>query len=272
MFEWIKNLICGPAETNTVQFVGSYKDVLDGVSVGEVNISPDANSTVDFETIEPAVVKSKEDIFWDDLEKSTQDKCKEIEAELLTKKAELLQKYQDEHNTDVTNFKFECKRYGDFLTIYVERFIYTDKIDNHCSAIPLRNLSQIRFIEGNIPDENGVLNYNVVYTRERESRNVYNYGPGKIIGLQEVAPLEHFDDWNRIFELSGQSSDAKRRRYSNRPIAKYKTENYPRMAEDDVIALDTIGNLYIPAGLGKGVYDTIMNEMGDYFQKTLGVK
>ncbi|WP_422923192.1 hypothetical protein [Singulisphaera sp. PoT] len=206
--------------------------------------------------------------------------AREAEPEGLAKRDELFEQAQAEHAKDVAGFKFECKRWGDFLNVSTarlgnprepkNRFFYVEKPEQHYStSVNLNLVTAIRLIEGHVPDMQGELGYayNLVSDNTHGGTTIGGTGFGNYLApsghhwkvfpqfpripysrpLFQMAKPEERDPENTIY-MSDHS-------YSNI----YTTNAYPRPAHDDVILFEGLNaRLFVPAGKGQAVYEAIL--------------
>lgn len=156
------------------------------------------------------------------------------------------------YERDLAAYKFECRRWGDFLALFIER-----ANPNHergepaavltcATAVNLRDTRELRLDEGHGPDDEGVVCYywNTVGGSDRLC----------------VAAWPPAGSYPRLFALD--DPDRGYLSYGPDNMVDYKTSNYPRPAGDDRIRFEGIGGtLYAPAGRGAEVRDVILREI-----------
>lgn len=209
----------------------------------------------------------------------------EMEPEVLRKQDELLAACIAEDKRQSDGFKFSCKKFGDFLTIFIERSGNPDKpqyIDSgparYTSRMPDRKFSttlnlgktrEIKREQGNPADKNGLLKYyyRIVYG---EGETIGGTGFGNYIPTQgeyvvrawypetpydrqmfSLDPPPPPPPQGNVFHIGDDS-------YS----IKFKTEPYARTATDDTIRFEGIGaTVFVPHSLGERVHTAILKEL-----------
>lgn len=176
--------------------------------------------------------------------------AREAEPAVLAKKGDLFSESSAEWMKDRESYKFECRRFGDFLTVFIER--------------------------GANPDLNGVVGYyaSTPYSDEekvgaKELEWTDSYEKKSRTSFFKISPEMPYipKSGRQVFMLdpppSTQSSGGMMMYSSGGPTrTKFKTDNYVRMAEDDQIRFQgTNASIYVPAGLGQKIYDQIMKEI-----------
>lgn len=197
------------------------------------------------------------------------------EAEALAEKDALLANATARHDRDVAGYKFDCRRWGDFLSLFVERLELGWETEEYrprtyATSVNIRETKELRLDEGHAPDVAGILKYYICLKRDD--------GNGSICGggwERQPAPEGcHYYVWpdyptppaRSMFRL-----DAPDEPYMNweDDHPRYSTPNFVRFAADDVIRFEGVGaSLFAPAGCGKAVYEKILREIGDHSLKT----
>lgn len=179
-----------------------------------------------------------------------------------------------EYERDRAGYKFECRRWGGFLALMVERPAslgwYRSPSETgpntYSGSVNLKETREIRFIAGHEPDRNGVLRYDLRLVDER-------YGPYWSSGMGNYLPREgdRYEVHPNYFDMQPQrmlvvAEPPTLRRDDSaiwycggtyRPL--FTTKNWPRAAEDDVIVFEGTGmTLHAPAGMGLAVYQAIL--------------
>lgn len=173
---------------------------------------------------------------------------------------------EDEHRRQVSGYKFECRRYGDFLTLFMERPVKdwreTEFSQRKMStSVNIAATREIRLTAGHAPDFNGVVGYRIngCYiilpdgTRKEDEPVRAEYATADGTHRQLIALDEKRDGESHWGYRSG-------REHTN-----HCTMNFPRPAADDSIRFEGIGaTVYAPFGLGQAVYDAILKEIEAY--------
>lgn len=200
------------------------------------------------------------------------------EIEASAKADALLAEAIAEHERDCGGYKFECRRWGDFLSLFVERLViewghepraYAAK--TYATSVNIRETRELKLIEGNAPDSNGKLEYHVNLRSDDGSSSGWGTGHGRF-----PAPKgHHYFVWanyptttptRSLFALDPRPESNERRGMfmgMNDYKPQRRTPNYPRAAGDDRIRFEGIGaTLFAPAGHGRAVYEKILREIG----------
>ncbi len=171
---------------------------------------------------------------------------------------------EDEHRRQVSGYKFECRRYGDFLTLFMERPVKGwREAEFHqnrlATSVNIAATREIRLTAGHAPDFNGFVLYHVY--------GCYVVMPdGTRKETQPVHPeyATANDARRTLFSLDEKRDDT---HYfsSGRDHTDHRTANFPRPAADDSIRFEGIGaTVYAPFGCGQAVCDAILKEIEAY--------
>ena len=227
------------------------------------------------------VRRAQRDHVHDVLERS----AKLVEDEALAKADAIFAEATEEHNRQVAGYRFKCSVEGRFLLLSAVRegnptekkewFFYDEvPIHDYSTALNLSGIGAIRLDSGHAPDRQGILNY---------AAALENDDPAVIGGTCGGM------GWGNFLPPQGQHWVA-RARYPNVPYSrplfimvapqcqddrnvidlsasdyriKHTTPNYVRPAEDDRVVFEGLhATLYVPAGLGAGVYAEILRATG----------
>jgi len=187
----------------------------------------------------------------------------EAEAGALAKKAQLFNDAANEYAKDCVGFRFRCERIDDWLQIFVARSANPKLTDVRSSfwyypqtqavLVYLKNVTFVELKEGHLPDFNGELEYANEQNYTDGTYNVrprYPYIPygGRPIWYEDVSSQS-------TYFMSSSCNENK---------IKFKTLNYVRAAEDDIIVFNGIhSTLHTPAGKGQEVYNKILEAKRD---------
>lgn len=202
------------------------------------------------------------------------------EPAVLAKKAQLFAEATAEWTKDREGYTFECRRFGDFLVVFIERSAnpdpkkqqYTSFPRKFTTAVNIGTTREIRLIKGHDPDLNGEFNYSADRAAEAKDGVELQYESSDkktVTGFFKVQPSDRFPrlpSYGReVFKLDpAPQNNGVLMGYSSNGIrsTKYRTENYVRVATDDQIRFEGIGaTLFVPSGLGQQVYDSILREL-----------
>lgn len=191
--------------------------------------------------------------------------AKEEEIQVLAKKTELFNTLLESHEKDCTTFKFECRRWGDFLTFFVERYQndpYWNLVGTKKESISI-NLGATKTIKlslGRPPDNHGTVTYTATTDYGKQEQ------PGLPLSFKQEhwyyiarpnLPNVHY--YGVIFDPSEQSGYAPQYNYDSH--IDYYTKNYPRARQDDHIIFEGVGKLWVPPGFGEKTHQTILSEI-----------
>ncbi len=193
------------------------------------------------------------------------------EADALARLPALMDEARKAHADDAAAYSFECKRWGDFLSLFIRR-IGRNWMENEASAkqfatsVNLSQVRDIRLVEGHAVDQNGVLEYGckivvgsgysfVTHPLPKRARKGERY---------EVAPLlPGIEPGGAMFELrekGGARSLAYCEIDDDAPLR--ETKGFLRPASDDRVVFSGIdATVLAPFGRGQEVLDAILAEI-----------
>lgn len=213
--------------------------------------------------------------------------AREAETEALAKADEIFTEAVAEHERQTAGYRFECRRWGDFLTVCVERdanrpsWSGAEPERKIATSLNLGEVREIRLSDGHCFDRRGTVEYRASYVSDDGESSGWGTGFGRMAPqkgyhyavspdypyVPKSRPMIAFEkkkDREHFGHCMGMSD------YQPRHI----TKDYPRPAKDDEIRFLGIGTtIYAPAGKGRAVYDAIMVEIArGYEPATLPVK
>lgn len=211
-----------------------------------------------------------------------EEMAREMEPDLLAKADEAFAAVAAEHERQTAGFRFECRRWGDFLTVFIERMgnsgvpkLFSGMSETKvATSLSLAGTREIRLVEGHCFDRKGSIRYLVTFTRDDgkgggwSSSEDWNDPPPK--GYHhKLTPLQPFIPTSRPIIAASKDPDGSHWSESFSNEMPYETEGFPRPAEDDQIMFAGIDTtIYAPAGKGRGVYDAIMAEIARGYEPT----
>lgn len=259
------------------QWMAAQPATNEDFGVGYAGVSAPSAPTADANQTKLAVEDP-----WADPHARWVEAAKDAEIEVLAKAEERMAAHRADHRKDAATFKFDCRRHGDFLAVFMTRLGYRYQnwtplplapIDSS-ATINLGVTRNIVLIKGHAPDVKGRVSYLLKWMNDKGEQSVGNrqsherfYKP--LSGYRLTAVVDGRHDLpirgpfsNPVMDTSPPTTDSVS--YINYSGAReqpagYTTENYPRSAEDD--AIDFVGaniRLSIPAGKGQQVYASIM--------------
>lgn len=194
------------------------------------------------------------------------------EKELLAQKKEWADAAILEHRGDVDAYKFDCRRHGDFLTLFVTRLGYREDRTvgpvNFSTAINLMLVTEIHMFDGYPPAREVRTMWSMSY--ESEDGSTWGSFPIEMprAGEKFVArpAMSKATPGYRLPYIqtvkSRTSPSVWGMAYIDHEGKVGGTEPFPAKAEDDCIVFEGVGStLLVPYGLGKSVLDRIMQEM-----------
>lgn len=196
--------------------------------------------------------------------------AREKEAELLAEAPHILAEMVARHERDVAAYSFECRRFGDFLTVFLERGRIKDwgsewQVEKFSTGINIGRTKTIRLENGNAPDEKGRVMYRA-HLRAKGGGGTSYCWPGPPM------PDENYEravnpDWrfcrrwarNGDFVTIVDREDKGHSQYWEESLARHVTENFPRDASDDHVHFYGADiSINAPAGLGGSVLEKVM--------------
>lgn len=184
-------------------------------------------------------------------------------ADINAKMPELFFSFREDHAADVAAWSFECKRFGDFLSVFIKR-----RDQRHVSAINLMASKEIELLEGHGPDLLGEVGFFAHKLSSRpDPEAAYEVTHQATPSLPSLSNLIHNpDDWSRplyrTFLVDSPAENGRMNYGSSSPAIAYKVPNAARPAREDRIVFKTSGTLFTPAGLGQQTYEQILSELG----------
>lgn len=182
------------------------------------------------------------------------------ETEALQKADDVLRQAEAAHASDAAGYRIECRRWGDFLSLFIERG--GRKL---VEAVNLGRTTSLRLGLGALPNRDGVLEYSVSMDSDsgRSWGGVPNRPAPKGYRYNVYAAYPSFN-WERpMYRVDDPPSDRGSLYFNSHESDRLaRTTNYPQAAKDDHIRFAGIGGtLYTPAGIGRGVLDAILREI-----------
>lgn len=196
--------------------------------------------------------------------------------DLHKRRDEILAKTISEYEEDCKNYYADFTRYGDFLHIDMYRAtpeFNKVKLGKHdddgalAVTVPLSNVRGLVLYKGSKPNRKGSLkiykysdNEFQCYPNTAEKpyyfsepllwgdRNKFEFDPKSVINNTNVSYV--------VSGAGGSGTSVVGSSHSKQNII-YTIDEYPQYAEDDVISFSGCGKLYIPAGMGEVINDTL---------------
>lgn len=201
--------------------------------------------------------------------------AREAEPEAWEKADQLFAEYAAEHQRQSDGYVFECRRWGDFLSVFIERKGNGEpdwwdgvKVNKVSQSLNIGIVKAIRFVEGHCFDRRGSLGYGYSMPADKEEHGAViggtgfgHYAPHEGYHY-EVQPNFPYLPKSRPLIVIAKEKDKDRFYGSDSYEIRHRTENFPRPAQDDQIVFEGIRTtIYVPAGKGRGVYDAILAEI-----------
>lgn len=197
----------------------------------------------------------------------------EAEKEALAKADDIFAQAADEHQRQTRGFAFECRRWGDFLAVFIQRLgndtskYWGEKPEKKVVAsLNLGKTPIIKLTGGHCFDRRGEVHYDYSLQSDDGGGLVIWDGSYRISpppkGYQyKVRPSLPYIAPCRPMLRTG-SGEKHRGSYGPSPAIRHVTPDYPRPARDDEIHFADIDiTIFAPAGMGRGVYDAILAEI-----------
>lgn len=174
-----------------------------------------------------------------------------------------------EHARDVAGYKFDCRRHGDFIALFITRpaklgtdlRYYSEREREIITSLNLGNTREMKLTPGSAPCDDHELTYDYYDQDEKHAsvpwhvRPQYPYEPA-VRPLLRLDPEPQQQHRSGVYTMAGTASGGAYR-------IKFKTQNFPRWAEDDCIRFTGPGaSLFVPAGEGQRIYDKLLAEIG----------
>lgn len=200
--------------------------------------------------------------------------AREAEPCVLAQADAVLADFQTAHDRDAASYHFECKRFGDFLTVFMTRN-RRDPVtgglrpERFSASINLAGTRKIVMRPGHAPDRNGRVYYRPVIKTSSEA-GCFGWAassgglPLPLGGAErEVRPDLPWVNDHRDF-LRERDDGERAVMHLHPQSVGYATDHFPRPAEDDAVEFTGVGiSVLAPAGLGQAVINKIMAEIAE---------
>jgi hypothetical protein len=199
----------------------------------------------------------------------------EAEPAALRRAPEILKAAQDDHAADVASYAFDCRRHGDFLSVFIDRLGREGEVSKESTTLNLGQTRDIRLREGHGPDNAGTLAYRFSLEREEPEPGLLwcSSGAGDYHRVKAPPAGYHYEVtpeypgpryWRHLIQFDSNKDGPRNDFYDPRDsLVRHRTPNYPRWAADDLIEFSGIGaTIYAPAGQGQIVLDRILKVIG----------
>lgn len=202
------------------------------------------------------------------------------EPAALARSDELMAEFRDHHERDVAGYRFECRRWGDFLSLFIERngrklgpWAREWGRQTFATSVNVGATTSIRLAVGHGPDTEGKVGW-TAYARADEGGGCVSWDgfnwPPKGYHLEVDAELPYIPRLD-LFEIRERPAADPTMHCGNTMYVqswttlRETTAPFARPAKDDRILFEGIGaTVFAPAGLGQGVLDLILSTIGDY--------
>lgn len=179
----------------------------------------------------------------------------------------LLSKFKTALRKDVASYTFDCRRYGDFMTLEITRG------KAFATTINLAQVRSLTLVDGHEPDKLGTITFTAYLRNSTDSYALYGGMPADTMKANTqdgyewvINPQVPSLSEPSIFALHPDSPGNAGGiqyvgHYANNTMLT-KVQNAPRPAQDDTIRLEGLrATLYVPHGLGSQVRDKILAAM-----------
>ena len=176
---------------------------------------------------------------------------------VIAERAEKLAEFKQRHEADKASYKFECKRHGEFLAVFITRgpapkrtrYASSDgrTTNKFAGAINLATSRVFRIKPGSAPACDGVV-------------TLQHQGGGKVAEIYNADQNWHTPYRMILVDAQVAAQHAQYMGpYHQDPLSNMHVQDCPRAAVDDEIYFTGPDiTLYAPAGLGQTVQDTIL--------------
>lgn len=192
---------------------------------------------------------------------------------------ELAATYADEHQRQLAEYAFDCRRHGDFLSLFITRSANKpskwqtspEHATSYSTTINLGRVKAIQLAEGHGPDRGLTLGFSV--SMKHEGGGISwgtgggTYAPPKGAHYKVSPSYPHLPESRSSFFLEPEPSKDSHQwsgmMMNNGDYSiKHKMSDFPRPAEDDKIEFDGLGaTLFTPHSKGKDVLAAILAEI-----------
>jgi hypothetical protein len=192
------------------------------------------------------------------------------------KQEDHLRQYKVDHEQDLAAYAFDCKKHGDFLTVFITRlggFCGDNReTEKYSTSINLSNCSRINLSEGHAPDRDGAnrFSYKLVDAGGKERKRSDGNSPAPD-GYKYAVSTPDFAHPDRYLFSSGGASIRvggecyiSHRSFCGEYFPYHITTevtNAARAAQDDEILFLGVGAVHAPFSLGKAVHERILAEL-----------
>lgn len=196
--------------------------------------------------------------------------AKAKEPEVLARADDLFATFAEEHERQTRGYSFDCRRWGDFLSVFIERAGNRPSHEGGTAATKLSttlniaSTRQIRPVDGRCFDRRGTVSYSPWVASDDSGRGRWWHDG---IEMQRRTPAEryvveaHFEKAPPSRPMTGPGKISEDHYGFGRTVG-YVTPNFPRPAKDDEINFVGIKTtIYAPAGLGACVLASILAEI-----------
>lgn len=179
--------------------------------------------------------------------------------EIIAGREQKLAEFQRRHEADKASYRFDCRRHGDFLALFITR-PSTSKTTVQGKLVTAVNLGASRLITpayGRLPDMQGTVTFQQTWSNGATVKAVYE----EVAWIQMVSietPPQQVPQ-HMPSQMWGHQHD---------PLGTIVVKDCPRAALDDSIHFVGPGvTLLMSAGLADSVFETILMEIGDTQQE-----
>lgn len=199
----------------------------------------DGLSKTNLDALREAVMRAEEGV----LAKLEEGFAKELEADRL----------------DRETYQFECRRWGDFLSLYMARGNWDKgrwEVTKQCAAINLGDVQAFSLSNGRPPDRDGEV--------------FYGYGVNFMKGGWDGQKVTPFGDTqyhdSRTFYVGDRyliESDPYRWLGPYTSMHKHRTPFFRSARSDQIHFVESKANILCPHGMGQAVMDKLLEAIGD---------
>lgn len=186
--------------------------------------------------------------------------------EVMALQPEWLKAYRAEHRADAKSYTFDCRKFGDFLSLFIARPSNTGA--EYCqprdmaATLNLRDCKAILLVKGHAPDLKAPLELSATsagWYGSNAGMGV-SYSPDSRIRMLEPARLEYGRPLLALPTKKGSGQNWQG--YQDMGGFTVSKTGAARLAEDDRIEFRGNGStLYVPFGRGQEVLDRILAEL-----------
>lgn len=206
---------------------------------------------------------------YDECRRNLAHLAKLAEPDALARADDIMRDLREAHEADVAEYRFECRRHGDFLALFMTRVQPNRSApDRLVVSLNLKSVRSVSLARGHEPDRAGVLFYRA-WARSADGKMT-----SSVDGISSPRTEQQIRDGATVFaapeypacgsrEMVRDLRSEGRGPHGHPGSCGFLTMGYPRPAMDDAVVFSGLDMaVQAPAGMGLGVFDKIMACVG----------